>query len=264
MTQRHKYDEYVKANSLDQEIDEAASGEADRQDDLPEKFKGKSPAEIARAYQELEGAYGRSQADLSNARRSIDSMLTHTRPAVEPEQKTPVTADDLYTNADGTLRRVVKEETDASVNALANRVQQAELRAAMAEFKAQNKDFDEIMKDPAFMEWIKASPYRVRAATAADRGDFDAAADLFSGYRDHKGRQVDERKGADRKTQARRASLESSAPAPSRPTGGDTYSRSALMEQRIAARRGDRKAQAFLDAHGDSIEAAYREGRLTD
>jgi hypothetical protein len=44
----------------------------------------------------------------------------------------------------------------------------------------------------------------------------------------------------------------------------ETYSRHDLMEARLAAKRGDLKAERWLKSHSASIADAYEEGRIVD
>lgn len=260
-----KIADYLDKDDLETEIEEAADDEASRADDLPAKFKGKSVADVARAYAELETVVGRQGQQLNKYRDLIDSSFeSRKEPARETAPaKKAVTAEDLYTNADGAIRQVVAEETAASVESLATRVARAEARAQFAEFKAKTPDYDEILQDPKLLDWIKASPYRLRVARAADAGDLDAAEELFGSFRDHKSTQTVVTKKTDRKAAARAASLESASP-----TGAakstDTISRHTIMEKKIAARRGDQAAERWLRSNSEAIAIAYEERRVVD
>ena len=66
----------------------------------------------------------------------------------------------------------------------------------------------------------------------------------------------------ERERQLRDAMLESSSPAQAEMV--DTYSRSELMEKRIAAKQGSLQAERWLQAHAESIARAYEEDRIVD
>ena len=86
--------------------------------------------------------------------------------------------------------------------------------------------------------------------------------ELFGLYKDHQSLNSKKEDKAKREKQLRDASLESSSA-----THADTsesYSRSNLMEARLAAKRGDQNAKAWLAAHRDGIQRAYQEGTLID
>ena len=65
-------------DALTTQIDEAAQAQTAREqaaDNLPERFAGKTAAEIAASYSELESAYGRQSQTLGDQRKQLDSLL---------------------------------------------------------------------------------------------------------------------------------------------------------------------------------------------
>lgn len=267
-----KYEDYVK-QSIEEEINEAADASEQRQeaDAVPERFKGKSAEEIARAYIELEKLNSRHANELGEMRKSYTQLLelqTRTsepaKPAKEPPK--PVTVDEIYENADESIRRVVREEAQSRIEELERKLQEAEQKAnlasARATFESKHPEWQTTLKDPAFIEWIKASPYRLRQAQVADQGDYDAADELFSTYAEISGvRQQAEQKSS-RREAVKQASLESSGGASKAPA--EKYSRSKLESLRVRARQGDPEAERYLTAHGQDILQAYAEGRIVN
>jgi hypothetical protein len=266
-----KYEDYVKDN-LDAEIDEAANESSQRQDGerIPERFKGKSAEEIARAYQELETLSGRQANELGTLRKAVETLSETRGKSEEPAkraEKKPVTVDEIYDNADASLRRVVNEETQATqsrLEELERKLQEAERRAqvtsALVEFEKRHPNYREVLAKPEFGEWVKASPFRVRAAQMADAGDLDAADELFSTYAALNKEETEERPKTRRREAVREAGLESSGGASPAPT--ETFSRGKLQEMRIAARNGSPQAERWLSANGDAVRRAYEEGRI--
>lgn len=268
-----KYADYVKnEDKIEQEIEESADASANREATessgfvMPERFKGKSPEEIAKSYDELEKLMSRQAQDVGKYRKLTDDLLaleSQKKQGAGSPQTKPVTVDDLYENADANIRRVVREETSDRVAELERQLADERQRQRLAEFTALHPGWKDQVKDPAFLNWIAESPYRVKLAQAADGGDLDAADVLFGLYTDLKGKQ--------RETNARRqrrdkeladATLESSGPTASDQV--DVYSRVDLLEKRIAANNGNQKAQRWLQANSKKIRAAYEEGRLVD
>ena len=261
-----KYSDYVK-DEIDNEIEDAAGGSAERTGaTIPERFKGKSAEEIAASYSELEKLNSRQAQDLGSLRRSVDELLALKSPqsdtGAEATSKKPITVDDVYENADETIRKVVREESSDRIEALERELQVGKAEKALAEFTVRYPTWQEDVKDPAMLNWIKDRPYRVRLAMAADQGNLDAADELFGTYYDTQKKVVTEEKKRERKQKVRDAGLESAGAGV--PETVERYSRSALMEKRIAARRGNAEAERWLNAHGDSIQQAYAEGRVVD
>jgi polyhydroxyalkanoate synthesis regulator phasin len=262
-----KYEDYVK-QELDTEIDEAAKNQEQRQqgDSIPERFKGKSAEEIARSFVELESLYGKQAQQYGDLRKTVENLekqIKPSEPAKPAPEKKPVTVDEIYDNADDAVRRVVREESQSRIEELERKLQEAERRTQINEarkaFEQKHPDYTGTMKDPAFIEWIKASPFRVRMAQAADAGDFDAADELFSTYADISVARTDQNKQSKR-SEVRKAGLVSSGGTSPAPV--EKYDRIKLESMRIAARRGDREAEAYLRANSADILTAYAEGRI--
>lgn len=262
-----KYEDYVKTD-LDTEIEDAADESAARQEEgatIPERFKGKTVEEVARSYTELEKLMSKQGQDLGTMRRTVDELLSLKLPSevqgAEPSKK-PLSSDDLYENPDESIRRVVKEESADRIAQLERELQNERINKALEKFSESFPTWREDVKSPEMINWIHEKPYRVRLARAADAGDMDAAADLFGSYYDTQKPKETKEKRQEKKRKVQDASLESSGAGV--PETVETYSRSALMEKRIAARRGDMAAKRYMDAHASSIQQAYAEGRVVD
>lgn len=262
-----KYSDYVKNDTLDQEIVDASTNAAVRQDDatIPERFRGKSAEEIAQSYVELERLNSRQAQDLGTMRRTVDELLALKLPSEVQEgqpSKKSLTVDEIYDKPDESIRRVVKEETTDRIAELERELQRERGERALAKFTETFPTWQTDVASPEMLNWIKEKPYRVRLAMAADKGDLDAAADLFGSYYDTRKPVVKAERRAETKRKVLDAGLETSgAPVPETV---ETYSRSALMEKRIAAKRGNSEAQRWLDSHSQTIQQAYAEGRVVD
>lgn len=262
-----KYEDYVK-DDLENEIEDAAEQTAQREEasTIPERFKGKTAEEIAQSYIELEKLNSRQAQDLGALRKSVDQLLTLESPkeraGAEATSKKPLSVDDIYEDPDKAIRKVVQEESAERIEALERELQQTRFQRGLQEFGKQFPNWKEDVKDPAMLNWIQAKPYRVRLAAAADRGDLGAAEELFGTYYDTQKKVVTEEKKKERKQKVQAAGLESSGA--SVPETVERYSRSALMEKRIAAKRGNDAAERWLAAHSESIRQAYAEGRVDD
>jgi hypothetical protein len=266
-----KYEDYVKADGLENEIDEAGAASEQRQQEeqIPERFRGKSAVDIAKSYAELEASFGRQANELGTLRKTVDNLVeiqTRTsEPAKPVAEKKPVTVDEIYDNADESIRRVVREESTSRIDELEKKLEEAERKANMASaratFEVKHPDYKTVLADDAFKAWVVGSTIRKQLAAAADQGNFDAADELFSTYAELKavrGTQTNEQ----RRAAVRGASLESSGG--SSPAPVEKFSRAKLTEMRIKARHGSREAESWLLANGDAIQNAYAEGRLVN
>jgi len=262
-----KYSDYVK-DELEQEIEDAGDQQQQRQDDaeIPERFKGKTVEDVVKSYTELEKLNSRQAQDLGALRRSVDELLALKSPRddtrAEANSKKPITVDEIYENPDEVIRKVVKEESAERIESLERELHNGKVERAMAAFTERYPTWQEDARDPAMLNWIRERPYRMRLAQAADQGALDAADELFGMYYDTQKKVEKEEKKRERKQKVQAAGLESAGAGV--PETVERYSRSALMEKRIAAKRGNAEAERWLNAHGDSIQQAYAEGRVVD
>lgn len=267
-----KYEDYLKKqDELEGEIQEAAEDHQERVENpeaanaLPERFQGKSAEEIASSYVELEKRFSQQGNDLGVLRQTVDQFMALQSEAAnqttEPEAD-PLSVDDIYDNPDEAIRRVVREEAGSKIE---------QLEAALAEerFNTQMQGLDhkypgwrEKAQSPEFLEWVQSSPYRARMAQAADQlNDIAAADDLIGMYYDMTGT-AQQQAEFQRDQELSQATLETSGP--EQPEMVDTFSRSDLMNARIAAKRGDPEAQTWLNKNREAIAIAYEEGHITD
>lgn len=269
-----KYSDYAKneqtPESLETEIAEAGARTEERREEagsaLPERFRNKSAEEIAQSYIELEKFNSRQAQDLGKLRKTVDELLElQLRKPEEVDgkpQHKPVAVEDLYEDPDAAIRNVARTEVETRVKSLEQELQAERVARARAEFTKQFPTWEDDIKDPAFKNWVLEKPHRVKLAQAADSGAVDAAETLFGTYYDHKEARAKAEEKERRKTAARAASLETSGAGA--PSVEETFSRTALMDKRIAAKRGDRNAQRWLQQNAESIAIAYEEGRIVD
>jgi hypothetical protein len=257
-----KYADYEVEQTLDAEIDEASEASAKRESQLPEQFKGKTAEEIAASYEELKKMTDRQANELGDLRKSQNQLTDYLRSSQQPAQAPePITVDDLYTDPDEAINRAVdkrvSEKLDKLERAQAKLVHDRELEKLESHFP----DYHEEARSEEMQEWLKGSGYRQRLAYAADRGDVQAAEDLFSMYYDLKGKEPTQQQKPVVDQQAlRSAQLESGTSEVFSPV--TKYSRSKLDLARRRAKQGDQEAQQYLTENSDAIFRAYEEGRI--
>jgi len=265
------YQDYVsKDNELEDEINEAADQSATREGEssfaMPDRFKGKTPEDIAKSYAELERLNSRQAQDLGTMRRTVDEFLDlqSNKPNERPERKeapAAVTVDDLYNDPDETISRKVEQVAGSRISKLEKELEQARLQTRVESLTEQYPDWQERVRTPEFVDWVKGSPYRLRMAQAADGWDLDAAEELLALHDDVRGA-TNAKDRAQRERQLANASLETGVAASQ--VHEVAFSRSELMETRVRAAQGDTEAQAYMRKNADAIAIAYEEGNITD
>lgn len=261
-----KYDDYV-TQGIDGEINDAAANQQARDEQgrfIPERFKGKDITDVIKSYEELEKMNSRQSQDLGEMRRTVDQLL-ELQTASSPVEDTsiPLSADDLYADPDAAVRRVVKEESSNEIRTLREEVDQLRNDKVMSELDKRFPDWQTKSNSSEFLEWAEQSPYRLRIAQDAAKGNFDAAEEILGLYYDTEVQaKADDKPTQDHRQNLADAMLETGSPAPVEMV--DTFSRNELLEVRMAAKHGDLKAERWLAAHGESIANAYAEGRIVD
>lgn len=240
------------------------------QDQVPEKFRGKSMADVIEMYRNSESELGRARNEIGNVRRLADELLGFQRTqvlqaAAQPANPTPrakLTTDALLEDPERAVLSVIKDDADARERRILEGQARLEAEIGLSKFERKHPTYKQTMDDTKFQEWVQKSPYRIRLAQGALQSDFGAADELFSLYSEVTSVQstasaVD---AADPVDQARKAGLArpggSSAAGivPSGP-GRKIWNRAELIQMRI-------NEPDKFDSLYPEIELAYREKRV--
>jgi hypothetical protein len=238
---------------------EAPEPEAPVEDDLPEKYQGKSAAEIAKMHRELETRLGQQSQEVGELRRAFDDMVQNSIKAQQTTTPEPVEADDpidFYSDPDRYIERKIANDP---------RVKQAEAIAAqmgkteaLTRLQAAHPDMQEVISSEGFKQWVGKSPYRQQMHDHANANyDFGAANELLTLYKESLGAAstVQKVEKVAQKAAVKKASTGSSRSAAPGNTPKKTYRRVDLIElHRTNPRR--------YEAMQDEIMAAYAEGRV--
>jgi predicted RNA-binding protein YlqC (UPF0109 family) len=242
------------ASPLEEIVEETQQAQPVVEDDLPEKYRGKSAKEIALMHQEAEKLIGKQGSEVGELRKVVDDFIrTQTLKEVKQEEELDDT-DSYFTDP----KQAVKKAIDS--HPAVKEAQQASL--AMKREQVLNKigskfpDFMETVQDPSFAEWVQSSRIRTEMyARAETQFDYDAAEELLSTWQDRKGvaKQVAETSKVDRDKQLKAASVD---------TQGSTET-----SAKKKYRRSDiiKLMQTDYDryiAMSPEIEQAYRDGRV--
>ena len=229
--------------------------------EIPEKYKGKSTADVIKMHQELEKLNGRQAQEVGELRKLTDEYLKrelYKKEAVQPQKEDKVDyAQRLYEDPLSVVNETVNKHP-----AIAEAKKQAESfkqQQVLQRLTSQFPDWETTISKPDFVEWIKASPIRMKLFAEADsQYDFDSAAELLSTW--NVLNPVKQTKELDVVSEAKKetaknlkaATVDTGSLAPS---SKKTYRRSDLINLRL--RDPDR-----YYAMQDEIMSAYAEGRV--
>ena len=225
---------------------------------IPSKFEGKSAAEIANSYAELEREFSRRGNEIGELRKVTDDILkAQLSPKPEAPQELDITSDDLLGDPQAAVARAVANSPE--VKALRESAAKVALQASQERFVAAHPDGGQVINSPEFSAWINANPVRAaRFAEANDKYDFDSASEIVSTYKEI---HVVTAKAKDTATAKRKADLDGvrgakpGASNPGNQSKGKILLRSDLMKLRVQ----DPERYSRL---GPQIQQAYAEGRV--
>jgi len=231
------------------------------------KFKGKSAEDIAAAYHELEQRFGKQGEEVGELRKLTDAYIRSTleekvSAKQAPASSEPSTDDDaeFFINPRAAIKKLLKQ--DDVWQELETFKNETQVERARRTVLAKHQDADEVVKDPEFQNWVKASPTRLSLMQAAqEKLDVNAADELFSTFKELKTLRSG-KTAADPAAEAVVDQQKKAAGAPSGTTasaeggkGKPVYSRRKIMELMI------NKPEEYA-ARNDEFLAAYAEGRV--
>ena len=226
-----------------------------QEEEIPDKYKGKSTAEIVRMHQEAEKLLGRQSSEVGELRSVVDSYIqtqldTNTPATQEPEEDI-----DFFSDPDKAVERAIKNHP--SIKAAEAQTQQYKQQTAQSHLQQRHPDMQEILQDGKFVEWIKGSKIRTQLFAQADtQYDYEAADELFTTWKERQqvvGHTVANEK-ASRKTAVKNAST-GNAKGSGEAASRKVYRRSDIIK--LMQTDPDR----YLSL-SDEIMQAYQEGRV--
>ena len=153
-----------------------------QEEELPQKYHGKSTAELIRMHQEAEKLSGRQGNEVGELRKLVDDYVINQSVAKTKEEDLSISDVDWLENPN--------EAFDKKLNSHPSIKKAEESSLRFSQMEVMNKistahpDFQEIVADDSFQEWIGKSQSRVKKLKQADQFDFDAADDLFTTWKE--------------------------------------------------------------------------------
>lgn len=238
---------------FDTEVEAEVEAPQEIEYELPEKFRGKSQKEIIDAYSNLERELGRKGQEVGELRKLADSFLQSKVNQREPEPEEEV---DFYDDPKAAVEKLLKN--DPRLKEVEYQAAAMQAQAASAKLQQTHPDFQEIVQDSKFQDWVKGSKIRTQLFMAADAYDFDAANELLSTWKErsmiNKTKEAEAEQEEDRRRALKGAKSESRSSGEAK-AGKKIYRRADL----IRLKQTDPNRYEMLQ---DEILAAYSEGRV--
>ena len=248
-------EELVSLEEQEPEEETSVAQEQDEEDDIPDKYKGKSVKEIVRMHQEAERAIGKQGSEVGELRRIVDDFVR--AQTVTKQQQAPVVEEevDFFTDPDKAIAKAIEKHPKVQqAEQLSAQMKKAE---ALANLKQAHPDFTEVVQDGSFAEWVNKSKVRQELFSRADRYyDFDAANELLTTWKERT-QVVNQTKAVEQvqRKQAVKTASTGATKGSGETASKKTYRRADIIE--LMRRDPDR-----YEAMAPEIMQAYAEGRV--
>lgn len=243
---------------VSEETQQSEAQEQAPDDDVPEKYRGKSAKEIARMHMEAEKALGRQGSEVGELRRLVDDFIkAQTVSKVQQKQAPEEDVEDVDFFADPNAAISKAIEKHPKIKAAEELLVNTKKAEALATLKAAHPDFQEVIANPQFAEWIGKSKVRQELFVRADQAfDFEAANELLSSFKERQSI-VESTKAVEKqqRQQAVKQASTGSAKGSAEGRSAKIYRRSDIID--LMVRDPERYA-----ALSEEIMAAYQQGRV--
>jgi hypothetical protein len=157
-----------------------ATPEEQQEEEIPDRYKGKTAKDLIRMHQEAEKLMGRHSKEVGDLRRVVDDFIK----AQTVAKEAPIEEDvDFFSDPKKAVEVAVSRHPKIKE---AERMS-AELarQTALQQLQSAHPEYQDILSDENFKEWVGKSKVRSELLSRADqRFDFDAADELFSSWKE--------------------------------------------------------------------------------
>jgi hypothetical protein len=246
-------------DTIENEVEETQLEEVEQpQEDptVPEKYQGKSMEEVVQMHQEAEKLLGRQSSEVGELRKVVDDYISTSIATPAPQQYVEPEDDiDYFTDPQGAVNRAI--ENHPRIREAQQYTEQYKKQSSLATLQAKHSDMQDILSDPKFAEWIKASKIRTQLFVAADQGyDADSADELFSLWKERK---TVAKQTANVERQARKQTLKAASTGNARGSAEGSRKKVYRRADIIKLMKNDPDRYQALS---EEIMAAYAEGRV--
>lgn len=226
-----------------------------KEEDVPEKYRGKSAADLVRMHQEAESLAGRHSNEVGELRKVVDDFITK---QTELNGKTEEVDDeiDYFANPKEAISRAIEKHPSVlEAKQASKKMAITETRAALME---RHPQMGEYFQDPKFAEWIQSSQTRTkRLRDANEKFDYEAADDIFTQWEE---RQELVKQAMQHESVSRKAVTSAASTGSVRSSGGNTGG--AKIYRRMDIIKLMREDPVRYEKLSPEIRKAYAEGRV--
>ena len=230
--------------------------ETTEEQEIPQKYQGKSTAEIIRMHQEAEKLLGKQSSEVGELRKVVDDYIQTQLSEQAPQQSEPEQEEiDFFSDPDKAVARAI--DNHPKIKEAEQISSQYRQSTAMAELQRRHPDMQSILQDNKFAEWIKGSKIRQQLFVQADQQyDYEAADELFNTWKERQ--QVVGQTAASEKTERKKA-VKAASTGNVRGSGEQSAKKVYRRSDIIKLMKEDPERYMSLS---NEIMAAYADGRV--
>jgi hypothetical protein len=248
--QETRYEDYAEQNEPDNNQGSL--------EDIPDKYQGKDVKDIVAMHQNAEKLLGKQSQEVGELRKVVDDFIRAQTVTQQQQAPAPVEEDfddlDFFENPKEAISKML--ENHPSVKQSREATARLAQQETVAKLKSQHPDFQNIVADKGFIEWVGKSKVRTQLLRNADAFDYDSADELFSLWKE---RQSMVKQATTQETTARKQAVKSASTGNARGSGErpsrKVYRRADIVE--LMAKDPQR-----YQALAGEIRQAYAEGRV--
>lgn len=233
-----------------EEIQEAQDAE-----EIPEKYQGKDIKDIVRMHQEAEKLLGKQSSEVGELRKIVDDFVkTQLDKANSPQEEDEEEIDFFDDPQKAVERAIARHPKIKEAEQVTLQMKQAEILNKM---QRDHPDFESIIKDERFAEWVASSKVRTELYQRADQKfDYDAADELLTSWKERQNivTETVKMQEEDRKRQVKAASTGTAKGSTEKPSR-KVYRRADILN--LMQKDPDRYMSM-----AEEIRNAYAEGRV--
>ena len=244
-------------NSLDDPIIEEEQPKVEPapvDEDIPEKYRGKTAKEIAMMHQEAEKLIGRQGSEVGELRKVVDDFIKAQTSKDLKTVETDVSDEDIFIDPKSAINKMV--DNHPAVKEAQQAAIQMKRQEVLGRLQSEYPNIADTVNSEAFREWIKGSKVRTELMIRAEAQlDYDSAKELMDTWNERQAiaKKVTESSKLDRESQLKAADTSVSSSTESVPK--KKYRRSDIIK--LMQTDPDR-----YNALSNEIMAAYAEGRV--
>jgi hypothetical protein len=177
-------------DEVTQEADEENTAEAVSQEvaasepteELPEHYRGKTPAELIKMHQEAESRIGQQGEEVGKLRSVVDDFILKQTKVNEQEEAEEI---DFFADPDKAVEyKIANHPTLKQLERLGTQMKQSQTLSALQQ---KHPDLRDIAMSPDFQKWVTGSKIRSQLYEQANsQYNYDAADELFSTWKEIK------------------------------------------------------------------------------